>query len=232
MSATPRHATYIFKDTEEQLLTIGPADAAARILLIPPFFDEMNRVRHTIIETMRALAQHSVASALPDLPGCNESLAKLEEQSLSHWREAVAIAAQECGATHIFSVRGGCLIDTGPALPTQRLSPVKGKSLLKTLIRTRIAGDKESGLSTTAEKLSKQAQVGKVELAGHQFGMTLWNELENAEPDSSGNKIQEIKLPDISGSPLWLRAEPQHDAAMAEALAVNLAHWAKAESAI
>ncbi|MEE9434331.1 MAG: hypothetical protein V3V15_08845 [Sphingorhabdus sp.] len=228
MNAAPRHLTYSFDRRDEQLLAFGPADAAQRILIIAPLFDEMNRMRRTLVEAMRLLDGAGIASALPDLPGCNESLALLEEQSLDKWRAAAKAAAGAFAATHILSIRGGALIDDGAAdLPHLRLSPVKGRSLLNMLIRTRIAGDKEAGLTTSAESLADAAMAGPIELAGNRIGPEMSAQLTNAEPADLAN-YRDIKPADISGQTLWLRAEPQHDAAMAAGLAEELARWSGA----
>ena len=222
-----RHLTYSCGDHQEQLLVFGPDDAKRRILIVPPFFDEMNRVRHTLLEAMRTLAKDGVASALPDFPGCNESPASLEDQSLDNWNEALASAAHSFSTTHFFAIRGGCLINGSAALPTMHLAPVKGASLLKILVRTRVAGDKEAGIPTTAESLTEAARSGPVELAGNMIGPQLWADLESAMPTGTHN-IFEVKLEAIGGTPLWLRAEPQHDAAMAKGLAATLAQWSAA----
>lgn len=222
-----RHLTYCCGDHNEQLLAFGPEDADRRILIIPPLFNEMNRVRHTLVDAMRKLAGEGVASALLDLPGCNESSATLEDQSLGSWHNALATAGDTFGATHFFAIRGGCLIHGSRVLPTMHLAPAKGVSLLKILIRTRIGGDKEVGISTTAESLTEAARSGPVELAGNLIGPQLWADLEGALPTGSHN-VFEVKLDAMSGTPLWLRAEPQHDAAMAEGLAATLAQWSAA----
>lgn len=220
-----RHLTYSTDEHGEQMLVFGEDSAARRILIIPPLFDEMNRVRHTLTEAMRALANNGIASALPDLPGCNESLSLLEKQSLSGWRAAMADAAETFAATHIFSIRGGCLVDDfDPAVPTARLAPVKGKSLLNILVRTRIAGDKEAGTQSSAEELERLAQGGAVELAGNAISAAMWRELATAEP-SGLHDVREIKPKDINGSALWLRAEPQHSPEMAAGLVELLAQW-------
>jgi len=221
-----RHLTYSFGGYDEQLLAFGPKDAAQRILIIPPLFDEMNRMRRTLVETMRMLSNADVASAILDLPGCNESAAKLKDQSIDGWKEAVVAACSAIGATHILSVRGGCLIDNGPQLPIMRLSPAKAASLLKMMMRARIAGDKEAGKTTSMESLTEAIRSGPVELAGHLIGPKLWAGMGAATPQEAHDAI-EIKPDDISGSPLWLRAEPQHDGEMAAGLATALTTWCK-----
>ena len=227
MSVRPRHLTYDIVGGQEQCLAFGPVDATRNILIIPPLFDEMNRMRRVLVSAMRDLAGRELATMLPDLPGCNESLAALAEQDLDGWRSAIAVAAEQYGATHIASLRGGCLIDDGAdALPVWRLSPVKGASLLKTVIRTRIAGDKEAGLATSADELIAAGRSAPIELAGNMISPAMLASLETAEPAPLERlTLASLGEDGVSGSALWLRAEPQDDSQMAASIADNLDRW-------
>jgi hypothetical protein len=224
MNALPRHAIYQYGGGHEQCLCFGPDDAERRILILPPLFDEMNRTRHTLVQAMRVLAVRSIASCLPDYPGCNESNAALAQQSINSWRGAIVSAANSFGVTHIFSVRGGGLLDDAPGLPVIRLASVKGASLVKILVRTQIASDKESGIPTTADGLAQQALSGTVTLAGNVLSAQLWSDLDSALPAQS-HMISEMHLADVQGSALWLRAEPGYNADMSAALAEALDTW-------
>ncbi len=136
---------------------------AHQILIVPPLFDEANRTRRMLVQTMRMLDKAGVGSLLIDLPGCNESRQGLQQQSLDIWRQAVGECAGQCAATHIASLRGGALVDDGAAdLPHWRLAPAKGASLLKTMIRTRIAGDKEAGKVTSEVELLEAVKSGPI----------------------------------------------------------------------
>lgn len=209
----------------------GKPDAPT-ILLIPPLFDEANRLRRTLVLTMRALSAREVASLLPDLPGQNDSLVPTEAVTLADWREALAEgAAQENRPIVVASWRGGALIDdaVAGAIGWWRMAPVAGASLVKTMIRTRIAGEKEAGRTVSADDLRASTADGPVELAGNFLNAPMLIQLEAATPAEvmplrtvavgSG----EGKLP---GSALWLRAEPGEDAAMAEAMAADIHSWA------
>ena len=209
----------------EFCLSFG-GDTARRILIIPPLFDEMNRMRRVLISAMRDLAGRGVGTVLIDLPGCNESLAPLADQSLDTWRDAVAACASQLSVTHIASIRGGSLIDSAQLdLPHWRLAPVKGASLLKTMIRTRIAGEKEAGNSISEAKLMALAQNDAIELAGNALSPDTVAQLALAEP-ATLPLLTERKLgEDIIGSPLWLRAESQDDPAFAANIAADLDRW-------
>lgn len=179
-----------------------------------------------LVQAMRGLVERGTGSFLVDLPGCNESLTALEKQSLSTWREAVGAATEQLGATHIASLRGGALVDNGVAnLPHWRLAPAKGSSLLKTMIRTRIAGDKEAGKSTSEAGLMEAAKTGPIGLAGNMLGPAMVAELESAEPVDVAQLTVRTLGQDIAGSTLWLRAEPQDDPVMSAAIAADLGQW-------
>lgn len=227
MSLAARHLTYSFEGLEEQLLCFGEASADRCILIVPPLFDEMNRVRRMLVQMMRHMARRGISSALPDLPGTNESCASLAEQDLDKWRAAVSAAAAKIGATHIASLRGGSLIDDGVSAPRWRLAPVKGSNLLKAMLRTRIAGDKEAGIFTTREQLIASAQHMPLELAGNIISSAMLATLEKAEPVLT-EAVRELASNEIDGSALWLRAEPQDDPLMSAAIAADLDRWSAA----
>jgi hypothetical protein len=227
--ALSHHLTYNIGGHEEQVLGFGDMNATRKILIIPPLFDEMNRVRRMIVVAMRDLAARGVATFLPDLPGANDSLALMPEQDLECWRAAMVLAAEQVGASHIAAIRGGALIDDGlPDLPHWRLAPAKGASLIKTMMRTRIAGDKEAGVTTSMDDLMAEARGARVELSGYLLNLKMVEQLTAAEPVALPN-VHTVNLGDgpdmITGSALWLRAEPQDDAAMSAAIAVELDRW-------
>ncbi|WP_241461614.1 hypothetical protein [Aurantiacibacter luteus] len=187
---------------------------ARRVLIVPPLFDEHNKLRHFLAETMRALATHATDSVLPDLPGTNESLAPLEAQTLAGWRQAVASAASQLGATHLLAVRGGALVLPGE-LPALACAPVSGPAILRGMIRARVIADREAGRESEREALLAMGRSEGIELAGYRLGAGLLRELESAEPAEA----PAIAQADLGGAGLWLRAEPAHDPAQSLALA-------------
>ncbi len=112
-----------------------------------------------------------------------------------------------------------------PNLPHWRLTPAKGSSLLKTMIRTRIAGDKEADKTTSEAGLMEAAKTGPIELAGNLLGTAMVEELASTEPAEVAQLRLRALGQDIAGSTLWLRAEPQDDPAMSAAIAADLDKW-------
>ena len=180
-----------------------------------------------LVSMMRALAERDVRTLLPDLPGCNESLADISVQTLDGWRDALRAIASDMGVTHIISLRGGALIDDVAYVPVLRLAPVKGSSLLKTMLRTRLIADKEAGKSSSADDLLAHSKSQPLELSGYSLSAAMLESLERAAP-ADLPQVQEVSLAEINGSPLWLRAEPQDDPAMSAAFAAKIAEWSAA----
>jgi hypothetical protein len=207
-------------DGEEYALAFDKS-RERRVLILPALFDEANKLRHFTVETMRRLDAAGVDSFLPDLPGCNESLAPLEEQTLHSWRDAAAAAAERFRATHALTVRGGALC-APESLPVWRYAPTTGSSILRAMLRARVIASKEAGIEETREGLLEGGRDTGLELAGYRLGAAMIRELEKAEP-SGGAALANIAQADLGGPGLWLRAEPEHDPAQSAALAAIVA---------
>ncbi len=217
--------------TPEHILRITPtAPPRATILFVPPLFEEANRTRRTLVLAMRALAADRFATLLPDLPGQNESLVPLEQVDLAGWQDALAqVAATVDGPLIIASLRGGALLDHhAKAGAWWRLAPVGGASLLRTLMRARVAADREAGLTSSLNSLQADAATAPLLLAGNRLSPAMSAQLGSAEIQSVA-PLRTVTLGSgadtIAGTPLWLRAEPGEDAAMAEAIAADIAAW-------
>lgn len=192
-----------------------------RLLVIAPLFDEANKLRRQLAEVMRRLDHSGIDCFLPDLPGCNESLRPMREQTLQGWRQCAEAAAGHFRATHVLSVRAGAII-APPSLPGWRYAPIGGASVLRTLLRARIIAARDAGREETLAELTERGQADGLDLAGHAIGPTLFTEMETAHLPDSGRQ-GDIDQQTIGGSGLWLRAEPGFDVAQADALAAFVA---------
>ena len=192
---------------------------AHRVLVLPAWFDESNKLRHFTVEVMRRLDGAGIDSFLPDLPGCNESSAPLEGQTLAAWRNAAATAATHFRATHALTVRAGALL-APPALPGWRYAAISGAGVLRPLLRAGALAAREAGENRTAEQLLEAGRVTGLDLAGYRLCAELVRELEAAEP---AGDLADIAQADIGGGGLWLRAEPDHNPKQADALAAIVA---------
>jgi hypothetical protein len=192
-----------------------------RLLIVPALFDEANRMRRFTVEVMRRLDGAGVDSFLIDLPGCNESLAPLEQQTPESWREAVRAAAKQFRASHVLGLRGGALL-APPELPCWRYAPVKGATILRNMLRARIFTAREAGIDETQEGLTEAALAQGIELAGFRLGAEFVRQFQSLTPPVSV-LASEVEQDMLGGSGLWLRAEPGEDRDQADALAAIIA---------
>ena len=218
--------------TSEHILRIEPTGTPrATVLIVPPLFEEANRTRRTLVLAMRALAARGFAAAMPDLPGQNESLVALESVDLDMWQAALAEVAKTIdGPVLVASVRGGALIDHRvKAAAWWRLAPVGGASLLRTLLRARVSADREAGVTSSLESLGETAKREPLLLAGDRRLPAMIAQLGSAEAQPvEPLRTVALGVDGIAGTPLWLRAEPGEDAAMAETIADDIADWGAA----
>ncbi len=189
--------------------------------MLPAWFDDANKLRRFTVEVMRRLDGTGIDSFLPDLPGCNESLAPLDAQSIAGWRAAATAASQSVGATHVLTVRGGALI-APPALSGWRYAPQTGPKQLRGMIRARTIASREQGKEESADQLMELGRSAGLNLAGWPIGATMFGELEIAEPEHSDTQV-EITQKTLGGPGLGLRAEPDENVAQAEARAAIIA---------
>lgn len=192
-----------------------------RVLIAPALFDEGHKLRRFTVEVMRRLDGAGIDSFLPDLPGCNESGQSLALIEPEDWRMALESAARHFDATHVLAIRGGGLV-----LPAKlggwHYAPVKGSSLLKTMLRARILAAREAGSEETIDALMEQGLQLGLDLAGYSLSGEMLRQLQSLVPGKQAG-ITTIEHELIGGSPLWLRAEPDEDSEQADALAAVLA---------
>ncbi|TKD52201.1 hypothetical protein FBR43_09285 [Sphingomonas baiyangensis] len=209
----------------------------AVVLLAMPLFEEANRTRALIVTMLRALAEHGIGAALPDLPGTGESLVPTEAARLEDWRAAFAAAEEQVtrggGRVHIASLRGGALVDTRANCAGRwHFAPVAGAALVRDLMRARQASAREAGEPFDPAAIAPGGPP--VELAGNLLAPELIDELKGAVPTAAAplrtvRLLTEAAAADhkIAARPLWRRAEPENNPALARELAADLAAWVK-----
>lgn len=166
----------------EEMLLAFDRGRAVRLLVCPAWFDEANKLRRFTVEVMRRLDAAGIDTLLPDLPGCNESLAPLQGQTLAGWRTGIASAADELRATHVLAIRAGALI--APAgLPGWHYAAQSGPKLLRAMIRARTIAAREAGIAETSEGLMAQGRETGLTLGGWNVGAALFRALASAEPE-------------------------------------------------
>ena len=205
----------------EELLVSFDRGRAVRVLVCPAWFDEANKLRRFTVEVMRRLDRAGIDSLLPDLPGCNESLAPLVEQTPESWRAAAQGAAEALGATHVLAIRAGALV-APRGLPGWHYSAQSGPKLLRGMLRARTIASREAGISETSEALLAEGRTAGLTLGGWTLGAAMIRALESAEPTLAPGQ-SEIAQTQVGGPGLWLRGEPGENPAQADALAALIA---------
>lgn len=213
----PAHPDY------QELALLALPDSGKRVLFVPPLFGEANKMRRFTVQAMHALAELGVGSVLPDLPGTNESLKPLSEQTISNWRDAVQSAAQHFKATHIVTVRSGAVC--APAgLPILSYAPQSGANLMRGMLRLHMISEREAGRETTSEQLDQKARESGLWIAGYDISPSLFTGLLEAQQCEAAITLQGG---DLGGPGLWLRAEPSEAPEQSQRFADLIAEWAQ-----
>lgn len=209
----------------EPVLRIGAGEGDPCLLILPPLFDEMHKLRRTLVLAMRALADRGIASILPDLPGLNESQTPLSQCQLADWQKAMRWAAGDLDATHVASLRSACVLDEGlRELPRWRYAPVTGVRLITQMTRAQMAGNKAVGRAAERLDFDDLGADAVVSLVGYNLHGAMLSGLKSATVKplrQNTDRLVETSL----GPPLWLRAEPGESAELAHALADSWAKW-------
>lgn len=226
-------AHYDWRGGREAMVRFGPADAPVVVIALPPF-EEANRLRALMATVARRLAGQGLAAVLPDLPGTGESLTDIAATRLADWRDAFAAASVAAGPVRLTaSVRAGALFDGDEgAAGHWRLTPQDGARLLRELVRTRIAGLREDGRDASSATLTEIARNDGIELSGHWLTPALFGDLEEAAP-LPVHPLRTVRLDGdvqpadhrLTAAPLWRRAEPDNDLALAQLVADDIAEW-------
>lgn len=204
----------------EELLIAFDRGRDLRLLVCPAWLDEANKLRRFTLEVMRRLDRAGVDCLLPDLPGCNESLAPLQFQTLEGWRSHMIAAAEALRATHVLAIRAGALV-APTALSGWHYAAQSGPKLLRGMIRARTIAAREAGRDETSEALMAQGRAKGLTLGGWAIGPALFAALETAEPVLAPGQ-SELAQSALGGPGLWLRAEPGEDAGQADRLAARI----------
>ncbi len=223
---------YDWNGRQEAVLRFGPP-VGPIVLFAAPLFEEANRTRAFIVTLQRALADLSLASMLPDLPGTGESLRDTRDATLDEWQAAfaaAAVSASRHGHVHVATIRGGALVDRLARVRSRwHFAPVAGEALVRDMVRARHVAQLGNASAAQAEN-----DGGTVELAGNILSAAMIAALRSAAPVSTA-PVRTVRLGDdpmpadrsIDGTPLWRRSEPGNDLVLAGLLAADLEAWVR-----
>lgn len=212
MNRSPSCGEYSTHSGAEFFLSFYPK-YQTQVILLEALLEERNFLHRTVVQVAHLLGAQGIGSAIPDLPGCAESIVTPDEVAFPLWREAIAdFSAMMRGLyghpVHIVSFRGAALIDdAGDAASWWRYAPATGSELLRPFRRAqRLRGEREE------------------DVTGYGFASAMVAALDEAIPVHPSGPLREVQAEDAS-TPLWYRSEPSQDNALSEQLANDISQW-------
>lgn len=169
----------------------GPHEGAARlrVLVLPPFADELNKCRRVLAMTVRALAAQGCDVLWPDLFGTGDSAGEFADARWQDWRaDAAALAAWHATQLPdtpfaILAVRSGCLLLGNAADGDLRARGARvvlwqpvlhGGRFLQQFLRVRVMAARLAGGKDSVEDLETALRTGEaVECAGYTISTEL-----------------------------------------------------------
>jgi len=236
MTETPSLELYSVNEYSERCLVMMPDNPKFRLLLIPPLFEEANKLRHFLVRLMVSLAaDHDIGTILPDLPGTLESPQSLEDQTIYSWQNAIGTVHRSFEPiSHIATFRGGCQLGVNiENTPQWQFTPMNAYQQMRTLARAQLASEREAGNDPQSlGNMLKALEDEGGHLIGYEISPAMAQSLEVTRKfvDDAAytvrlkgdNKAANSK---IAGSPLWLRSEPGFDEQMMRSTSDNIANW-------
>ena len=188
-----------------------------KILIVPPFAEELNKSRHILAAFAVALAEAGHDVLLPDLYGTGDSEGDFGEATLEIWRADLDVAIRHLDpetGLELIGLRAGALLaaDMVSRYEVKSLTflhpLVDGKQQLNQMLRLRLAaGLTGSGEKETAAQLRQRlAQGDSLEIAGYTLSSQLATDLESLalknNPPTGAGRIDWIELVAESGRSL------------------------------
>lgn len=163
---------------------------ARRILILPPFAEEMNKSRHVLAAIAKRLAEAGHAVLMPDLYGTGDSEGDFGDAAIDLWRHDIDVAIERLPGTadvDLIGLRLGALLAADAASRHKLRSltlvhPVlDGRQQLTQMLRLRLAaGLMGDGAKETAAELRQRLGAGEpLEIAGYSLSPILAAGLES-----------------------------------------------------
>lgn len=184
-----------------------------RVLIIPPFAEEMNKSRHVLAALSRALEQAGNDVLMPDPYGTGDSEGDFGDATLDIWRADIDAAIQHLGgkgALDLVGLRFGALLaaDAASRHAVRSLTllhpQTAGRQQLTQMLRLRLAGGLMGGGVETAAQLKQRLAAGEtLEIAGYRLTGQLADDLESLSlAQMCPADVQQVN---------WIELAPQPD---------------------
>ena len=181
-----------------------PADASEpllRVLVIPPFAEELNKCRPLLALTARRLAAAGCEVLMADMYGCGDSEGEFRATEWDAWlddiaaldvwlarrapKAAQAYLAVRAGALFLGAARRSLAHFTGAQILLWQ-PVIDGARFLQQFLRLRVMSDRLSGANISLASLLQTLHSGhSVEIAGYEVNPSLAGTLESARLTAS-----------------------------------------------
>ncbi len=173
----------------------APAYAERCVLFVPPFAEEMNKVRRQLSCADRSLSRKGIATLAIDLFGTGDSEGEFVDASWSVWKQNVASAfhwANDFGVPidTLIANRLGCslaveaLFDLDYSVrKTIFWQPVvSGRQYMTQFLRLRVASSmmEDDGAETVDGLRARLGEGESLEIAGYETSPQMWADVENS----------------------------------------------------
>lgn len=185
-----------------------------KLLILPPFAEEMNKSRHILAALAAAIGEAGHDVLMPDLYGTGDSTGDFSEATLEIWRADIDVAIERLDpgdGLELIGLRAGALLAADTLVRHKvrsmtLLQPLAdGRQQLTQMLRLRLAGGlMGGGEKETATQLKQRLASGEcLEIAGYGLSAQLAADLETltlAEVLPAG--VEYIR---------WIEVAPQPD---------------------
>lgn len=190
--------------------------AGRRILIVPPFAEELNKSRHVLAQIAARLADAGHAVLLPDLFGTGDSEGDFGDATLAVWRadlDAAIARLAPADALDLIGLRCGSLLAADAARRHRvgslvLLHPVaEGRQQLMQMLRLRLAGGLGGGdrRESTGDLRRRLAGGESLEIAGYRLSGALAADLDSLRladmPPVGADRVDWIELAPEAGRP-------------------------------
>ncbi|MBH9576501.1 hydrolase 2, exosortase A system-associated [Inhella proteolytica] len=198
----------------------------AALLLLPPWAEELNKMRRVLAHAAQAFAQAGFAVLQLDLLGCGDSSGDFADASWDAWQQDIRLGQEWLREQHpevpliAWGVRAGCLLGQDLAWDARLWwqPALQGKTVLQQFLRLRLAAELGQGQrGNTAALLADLASGATVCVAGYGLRQGL----------SDGLASAQLNAPDQST--LWLEVQTQDAPQLLPASERLLQQWARPE---
>lgn len=207
------------------VLRRGPASGTL-VILVQPLFEEQNRCRRFLADVGTALAQRSIGTALPDLPGTGDYPSAAPFDMAEAAAALLAFADAQRHPFRFVTMRGGNLL-----LPAgtdhMAIAPVsRGERLLADLLRVHALGERErTGGSFSRQDADRAWASGRtVRLAGYDVTPGAARALAEASAPAATSSLSiGSGAGEVAGPLVWRQADPVRALETASVVAASIA---------